>query len=89
MIEVVSIGLSLALTGIGILLMLFSGIRNLMHGKSDLKKIGSLAVPFAVFGISWVVTGGATEAGIATMIFMLAVLVLFILYTGLRSTFKF
>lgn len=89
MVEVIAIGIGFALIGIGILGMLYSGVKNVMRGKSDLKKFISFVVPAAVFGVAYAVTGTFGDAGIATMIFMMVVMGLLIVFTGARSTFKF
>lgn len=89
MIQSVGIGIALALIGIGVLAMLFSGVKSVINGKQDFKKIGSVLIPFVVFGIAYAVTQDFAQAGIATMLFMIAVMVLLIAYTGLRTTFKF
>lgn len=86
MIVTIGIGLGLALIGLGVLGMLYSGLQSLIKGKLDFKKVGTMLVPFAVFGISYGVFGNITEAGIATMIFMLAAMILLIFLTGLRGT---
>lgn len=86
MIATIGLGLGLALIGLGVLGMLYSGIQSLIKGKQDFKKIGTMIVPFAVFGISYGVFGDITEAGVATMIFMMAAMLLLIFLTGLRGT---
>lgn len=86
MIVTIAIGLGLGLIGLGILGMLISGIQSLIKGKLDFKKVATMLVPFAVFGISYGIFGNITEAGIATMIFMMAAMILLIFLTGLRGT---
>ncbi len=88
MIATIGLGLGLALIGLGVLGMLYSGIQSLIKGKQDFKKIVTMLVPFAVFGISYGVFGNITEAGVATMIFMMAAMLLLIFLTGLRGTFN-
>lgn len=89
MYSVIGIGLALGMIGLGVLGMLGSGIQSVLKGKQDLKKIISFIVPFAVFGIALGISGDAADAGIATMMFMMAAMMLFIVLTGLRSTFNF
>lgn len=83
------IGLSIAggLLAIGIVAIVISGIRGITTGKQDFKKMGMFLVPFIVFGVAYLMTEDFTEAGIATMLFMMAFMALGILATGFRSTF--
>ena len=83
------IGLVLALIAIAVVLVLVSGAKNIANGKSDFKKIGVLSVPFVIFAISLLVTGGADVAGVVTMVAMMLFMVLLIAFTGLKGTFKF
>lgn len=84
------IGLSIAggLLAIGIVAILISGARGMFTGQTDFKKIGMFLVPFVVYGIAYVMTNDYAEAGIATMLFMMATMALAILLTGARSTFN-
>lgn len=88
MITPIALGFSLAMIGVGVLAIIFSGIKNIINGKVDLKKIITVAIPFVVFGIAYGVMGTLTQAGIATMLFMIAVMALLIAVSGLRSTFN-
>lgn len=88
MVVTVALGLALGLVGLGILGMMISGIQSVIKGKQDFKKILTMIVPFAVFAISYGIFGNAAQAGIATMIFMLAAMILFIGLTGLRGVFN-
>lgn len=84
------IGLSIAggLLAIGILAMVVSGIRGMINGKQDFKKIGMFLLPFLVYAIAYVLTQDYSEAGVATMLFMMATMALGILLTGARTTFN-
>lgn len=88
-ISLIAISLTLLMIGVGVLAILAGGIRNINLGKSDFKKVGAFGVPFVVFGISYAILGTMNEAGIATMLFMMGVMILMIVTTGLRGTFKF
>jgi len=88
MIDNLAIGLTLALIGIGVVGILFSGVRNVMNGNSELKKVSIMLIPVAIFGISYVILGSIAQAGVATMVFMIGVMILGILVTGTRGTFK-
>lgn len=88
MTTVVGIGIAIGLIGIGILAMIVAGIKSLTTGKQDIKRILTNLVPFAVFGVIYGIAGDVTDAAIGTMLFMIAAMILFILLTGLRSTFN-
>lgn len=88
-ISVIAIGITLALIGLALLASVWAGVKSVMNGKQDLKKSISILVPFAVFGGSFAVFGTAADAGIATMLFMLALMAAFVVFTGLRSTLNF
>lgn len=84
------IGLCIAggLLVIGILAIVVSGIRGMINGKQDFKKIGMFLLPFIVYAIAYVLTQDYAEAGVATMLFMMATMALGILLTGARTTFN-
>lgn len=86
--SVIGIGIAGGLIVLGVLAILVAGGKSLMSGKQDLKKIIMMAVPFVVFGVSYGITTDAGDAGIATMLFMMAVMVLTIVLSGFRSTFN-
>ena len=86
MIVTIALGLGLGLIGIGVLGMIVAGIRSVMKGKQDIKKIITMVVPFVVFGIAYGIAGAVTEAAIGTLLFMMAAMVLTIFATGLRGT---
>lgn len=89
MINNLAIGLAMGLIVIGVIGIFFSGIRNVMHGKSDFKKLGAMGIPVLVFVVSFFLMGTFVQAGVATMIFMLALMVLSIILTGTRGTLNF
>ncbi|MBN2731131.1 MAG: hypothetical protein JXR26_01760 [Balneolaceae bacterium] len=84
------IGLCIAggLLAIGILAMVVSGLRGMINGKQDFKKIGMFLLPFLVYAIAYVLTQDYSEAGVATMLFMMATMALGIMLTGARTTFN-
>lgn len=88
MASVIGIGIAIGLIGIGVLAMLVAGVKSLFTGQQDLKRILTFIVPAIVFGIAYGVTGAATDAGIVTMLFLIAVMALLIVLTGMRSTFN-
>lgn len=85
----ISVGLALGLIGLGLLTMLGAGIRSLVLGNQDYKKIGMMAIPFVLFGISYAVSGEVAKAGVLTAALMMASMIAAIVLTGLRGTFKF
>lgn len=89
MINNLAIGLALGLIVIGVIGIFVSGVRNVMHGKSDFKKLGAMGVPVIVFVVSFFLMGTFVQAGVATMIFMIALMLLSILVTGTRGTLNF
>ena len=86
---VISVGLGIGLIVFGVVGIIFSGIKSLANGKQDFKRIGMMAVPFVVFGISYAVFGDVPQAGVFTSVFMLGAMALTIILTGMRGTFKF
>lgn len=48
-----------------------------------------MLVPVAVFVISYFTMGSFEQAGVATMAFMIILMLISILITGTRGTFKF
>ena len=85
----ISVGLAFGLLGLGVLFMIVAGVRSLTLGKQDFKKIGMMAIPFVVFGISYAVFGDVPKAGMMTATVLMAAMILTIVLTGLRGTFKF
>lgn len=88
MVSVIGIGIAMGLIGIGIIAMLVAGVKSLRTGKQDLKKVITFIVPFVVFGAAWGISGDPSDAGIATMLFLIAAMALLIVLTGFRSTFN-
>ncbi len=80
---------AMGLIGLGVLSMIISGIKSLMQGKQDVKRIIIMAVPFVVFGISYAVLSDVAKAGVLTTMTMMGIMVLSVVITGLRGTFKF
>ena len=85
----ISVGLALGLVVLGLLTMLGAGVRSMILGNQDYKKIGMMAIPFVLFGISYAATGEFAKAGVLTATIMMAVMIAAIVLTGLRGTFKF
>ena len=77
------------LMGLGILSMIFSGVRGITQGKQDFKRIALISTPVIIFAISYVAMNDLTKAGVLTTMGMMAIMVISIVFTGLRGTFKF
>ncbi|MEX0686151.1 MAG: hypothetical protein WD267_05560 [Balneolales bacterium] len=84
----ITLGVTIALIAIGVLAMSYFGIVNIFNGKHEWTKIITYFVPVLIFGIAYLVMGTLTEAAMVTMLVALASMVLFILISGARSTFK-
>lgn len=89
MIDNIAIGLALGLIVIGVLGIIVSGVRNLINGKSDFKRVAVMLVPVIVFVVTYFAFGTIDQAGVATMSFMIVLMVISILVTGTRGTIKF
>lgn len=84
----ISLGLFLALTAIGILVVLSFGLKNLFAGRHEWSKIAVVVTPFVIFGGTYSYFQDFTMAGVGTLIAMILAMVLFILASGLRNSFK-
>jgi len=89
MINNIAIGLALGLIVIGVIAIFVSGIKNVINGNSDFKRVAVMIVPVIIFVASFAILGTFVQAGVATMIFMISLMLLSILVTGTRGTFNF
>ncbi len=89
MIDNIAVGFALALMGIGVIGIAISGIRNVINGKSEFKKVSVMLVPVVIFAIFYGILGTFSEAGVATMVVMMTLMAVAIVATGTRGTFKF
>lgn len=89
MVDTLAVGLVLGLIAIGIVGIFVSGIRNIMNGKSEFKRVTVMLVPVVIFVVTYALAGSLEQAGVATMVVMIAFMMLSILVTGTRGTFKF
>jgi hypothetical protein len=80
---------AMGLIGLGIVSMIVSGIKSLAQGKQDVKRIVIMAVPFIIFGVAYGVLGDIPRAGVLTTMTMMGIMVVSVVFTGLRGTFKF
>ncbi|MCY3595767.1 MAG: hypothetical protein F4065_03685 [Rhodothermaceae bacterium] len=74
-----------ALIGLGLLVMLASGIRSLMFGKVKMLSIGFVAVPPVLFLILGLAMPTWTDAGIMTIIISLVLTLLALLVSGVKN----
>lgn len=89
MIDSISLGLGMGVIVIGLVLALGFGVRSLMWGKSDLKRILAMGVPFIIFGIAYAITGAIDQAGMITFLTMMGLMALGIIVSSARRTFNF
>jgi len=88
MVDSIAIGIVLGLIVIGVVGILVSGTRNIINGKSDFKRVAVMLVPVAIFGVSYAMLGTIDQAGVATMSLMVVIMLIAIVVTGTRGTFK-
>ena len=89
MVTNIVIALGLGLIGLGVLLALIAGVRNVMDGRSDLKRVGMMGVPVVVFVIFYFSLGNLNQAGVATLLVMMGLMILGIVISSTRRTFNF
>lgn len=88
MVDSIAIGIVLGLIVIGVLGILVSGTRNIINGKSEFKRVAVMLVPVAIFVASYAILGTIDQAGVATMSLMVIIMMVAIVVTGTRGTFK-
>ncbi len=89
MVDTLAVGLAMALIAIGVVGIVISGIRNIINGKSEFKRIAVMIVPVIIFAATYAMSGSFDQAGVATMVVMIGLMVVSIFVTGTRGTFKF
>lgn len=88
MIESISIGLGMGIIVIAAILALIFGVRNITYGKSDLKRVVAMGVPFVIFGIAYAITGAIDQSGMITLLTLMSLMVLGIVISSARRTFN-
>jgi len=88
MVETIAIGLGLGLIVIGVLLALAAGVRNVSQGRASLKKVSVMIVPFAIFGISYLIMDSFDRAAMLTLVIMMSLMVLAIVISSTKRTFN-
>ncbi len=74
-----------ALMGLGLLVMLASGVRSLMFGKIKMLSIGLAAVPLLLFVILGLALPTWTDAGIMTILLSLGLTLVALLVSGIKN----
>lgn len=85
--EVILIYVVIALSGLGLLVMLLFGLRSLAFGKVNPISLVIVAIPILLLVILGFVLGDWAQAGIMTILIMLALSVLALLLTGIKGLF--
>lgn len=74
-----------ALMGLGLLVMLASGVRSLMFGKVKMLSIGLAAVPLLLFVVLGLALPTWTDAGIMTIMLSLGLTLVALLVSGIKN----
>lgn len=88
MADSIGLGIAMAMIGIGALGIVISGIRAVLNGKSDFRRLAITTFPILVFIVTFLVVGDAAQAGITTLAVMLFLMVFSIFISGTRGTFR-
>ena len=76
------------LVALGIIAIVIFGLRGLTYGKAEPLSIAIVAIPIAVLVVLGLVMGDWAEAGIWTVVIMIAVASLALLLSGTRGLFS-
>lgn len=74
-----------ALIGLGLLVMLASGVRSLMFGKVKMLSVGLVAVPLLLFVVLGLVLPTWTDAGIMAIMLSLGLTLVALLVSGIKN----
>ena len=74
-----------ALMGLGLLVMVASGVRSLMFGKIKMLSVGIAAVPLLLFVVLGLALPTWTDAGIMTIILSLVLTLVALLVSGIKN----
>ncbi len=86
----IAVGLAGLLMVGGIVAMIISGIKSVVQGKQDFKRIGIMMIPVLVFAVSYFVfERDEVIAAVMTAGVMMAGMALGIVFTGLKGTLRF
>lgn len=84
-----AIGATLIIIALCVAGILIAGVKSLASGKQDFKKMAVMAIPFVIFGITYGALGTSQDAGVATLLVMIALMFALILATGIKGVFRF
>ena len=84
---VIAVYIVLALLGLGLVAMLLFGIRSVAFGKVNPLSMIIVVIPIVLLVVLGFVMGDWAEAGIMTIMIMLAISVLSLLVTGVKGLF--
>lgn len=88
MIAVIGLWIGIGLLAIAILAIIISGIRGLVSGNVDLKKLGIMLLPAVIWFVLLLITGSWMTSGLTTVLIMIALMILAIVATGVRGVFS-
>ena len=74
-----------ALMGLGLLVMVASGVASLMFGKIKMLSVGIAAVPLLLFVVLGLALPTWTDAGIMTIILSLVLTLVALLVSGIKN----
>ena len=88
-IEQIAIIVVVALVGLSLVSILLFGVRSILNGKVEPLKMLFIGFPFVLFGLlGFAIVPTWAEAGIYTLVVMIAAAVLAMLYTSFRGVFR-
>lgn len=88
MVAVIGLWIGIGLLAIAILAIVISGIRGLVSGNVDLKKLGIMILPAVIWFILLLITGSWLKSGIITGLVMIVLMILAMIGTGIRGVFS-
>ncbi|HLE55656.1 MAG TPA: hypothetical protein VJB15_01095 [Rhodothermia bacterium] len=84
--EYIFILISIGAVALGFVVLTVFGVRNFSRGKHNVFSVATIVVPFVVFGICAVITGGEmAKSAILTVIIMAVLAIAGLLYSGVRG----
>ena len=84
--EYIFILISIAAVALAFVALVAFGLRNLSRGKHNMFSVAAVVIPFIVFGICAVITGGEmAKSAILTVVIMAVLAIAGLLYSGLRG----
>lgn len=88
-IEQITITAVVALVGLSLVTILLFGVRSFINGKIDPLKSLFIGFPFILFGVLGLgIVPSWSEAGIWTLVVMIAITIVAMFYTSIRGVFR-